>query len=425
MSRKAEYSGNKKKRPFVSVLVIAMIIIGIIALGIMYLYQKSETAKINAELAELAAQDQAEAEAEEAEYEALVADIEANYSFYEKLAAGYDVNILLVGDSFAAGSGSSSSDTRWYNLLADELETEYMDGTDFDGDVVVTSVAMSGATAYSGYVRLAGLDDDTDYDLVIICIGQNDEEEDFALYYEALIRAAESRYEGCEIIAVLESNELNYMDISYMDEESENELTDESYTEKLTVIKTLASYYGIQVADMPEAYVNSGYEYEDLTSDGTYPNDDGHRLYADTVEAVIAENVAALTGKTQSMAAYDEAVSVFDNFAWFAAESDDDDAVVFTQTDDLTYTLSLSDSDSVGAACVLGLDLTWEYGDNIVYVYVDDVLYTTLECSRDSGSSYRCVVLAGEDFVPGSEISIVYEDEDTAEGFYGIVLSWE
>lgn len=417
-------SGHKKNRPLVSGLVIVVIIIGIIVLGLMYLYQKNETAKINAELAELVEEDAAEAESQEAELEALIADIEANYSFYEKLSAGYDVNILLIGDAFATGSGSSGSDARWYNLLADDLEADYMDGTDFDGDVVVTSIAMSGATAYSGYVRLVGLDDDTDYDLVIICIGQNDEEEDFALYYEALIRAAESRYEGCEIIAVLESNELNYMDISYMDEESTNELTDESYTAKLTAIKTLADYYGIQVADMPEAYVNSGYEYEDLTSDGTYPNDDGHQIYADTIEAVIAENVSAATGKTQTPSAYNEEVSVYDNFAWFGIEGDDGETV-FTQDDDLTYTLTLSDSDAVGETCVLGLDLTWEYGDNIVYVYVDDVLYTTIEYSRDSGSSYRCVVLAGEDFAPGSEIKIVYEDEDAAAGFYGIALSWE
>lgn len=40
--------------------------------------------------------------------------------------------------------------------------------------VAVTNVSMGGNTSYAGYVRTMDLDDSTDYDLAIICYGQND-----------------------------------------------------------------------------------------------------------------------------------------------------------------------------------------------------------------------------------------------------------
>lgn len=41
----------------------------------------------------------------------------ANLSFYQKLANGLDVNILIVGDSIGNGTGASNTDHAWTSLI--------------------------------------------------------------------------------------------------------------------------------------------------------------------------------------------------------------------------------------------------------------------------------------------------------------------
>ena len=47
------------------------------------------------------------------------------------------------------------------------------------------------------------LDDGANYDLAIICYGQNDALEGFSTNYEAIIRAIERKYPDCSIISIL------------------------------------------------------------------------------------------------------------------------------------------------------------------------------------------------------------------------------
>lgn len=101
MSRKfrgGDRSGNKN-----TVLIILIVIMAIV-LGILMWGEKK---KSNAETQELTklneqifAENQAKAEA--------LRQKEAEDSFYQKLADGFDVNVLVVGDSIGAGAGTQT-----------------------------------------------------------------------------------------------------------------------------------------------------------------------------------------------------------------------------------------------------------------------------------------------------------------------------
>lgn len=124
-----------------------------------------EKKKANAETQELTklneqifAENQAKAEA--------LKQKEAEDSFYQKLADGFDVNVLIVGDSIGAGAGTQTERQQWYTQLQSYLKTVN------DGRVSVTNVSMGGNASYAGYVRTMALNDDVDYDLAIICYGQ-------------------------------------------------------------------------------------------------------------------------------------------------------------------------------------------------------------------------------------------------------------
>lgn len=93
---------------------------------------------------------------------------ETEDSFYQKLADGFDVNVLIVGDSIGEGTGTETDGQQWFKQLQTYLQNVNK------GKVSVTNVSMGGNTSYAGYVRTMALNDDVDYDLAIICYGQND-----------------------------------------------------------------------------------------------------------------------------------------------------------------------------------------------------------------------------------------------------------
>ena len=82
---------------------------------------------------------------------------------------------------------------------------------------------MGGNASYAGYVRTMALNDDVDYDLAIICYGQNDSADGFSTSYESIIQAIRSKYPGCSIISILESSQ-------------------QTYTEKMTTIQSICEH---------------------------------------------------------------------------------------------------------------------------------------------------------------------------------------
>ena len=187
-----------------------------VVLGILMWNEKKESNAKAEELTKLNeqifAENQAKAEA--------LKQKDAEDSFYQKLSDEFDVNVLVVGDSIAEnGQGEKG----WCTLLQNNLRKTYGNSVSF------TNVSMGGNASYAGYVRTMALNDDVNYDLAIICYGQNDSTDGFSTNYESIIRAIRSRYPDCSIISVLESSQ-------------------KTYTEKMTTIQSICEHYSIPVA---------------------------------------------------------------------------------------------------------------------------------------------------------------------------------
>lgn len=379
MSRKFNgggYRGGNK-----NTVLIILIVVMLAALSILMWGEKKKTNAKAQELAKLNdqifAENQAKAEA--------LKQKEAEDSFYQKLVDGFDVNVLVVGDSIAEGGQGEKG---WCTLLQNNLRETYGNSVSF------TNVSMGGNASYAGYVRTMALNDNVDYDLAIICYGQNDGADGFSTNYESIIRAIRSKYPDCSIISILESSQ-------------------RTYTEKMTTIQNICERYSIPVADTIAAFNDSGKAYDDLTGDGVHPNDAGQEIYFETVKAVIDDNVTASTGKMTDTDVINADVHKFDNFVWYDASSD------FERVDDTTFTISVS------ATGVLGIDYTYESGDNKADIYVDGELFESPTVTFDYDFSQRHILVVSDDCTVENEIKVVFNTKEQADGFKGMCFSWK
>ena len=382
MSRRKRggYRSNSRKNLIYGIVIVILAAL----LGVLLWMSKVEDDKRSAELQAL----NKKLYQEEQDKQTALKQQEAEDSFYQKLADGFDVNVLIVGDSIGEGAGTETNGQQWFKQLQTYLQNVNK------GKVSVTNVSMGGNTSYAGYVRTMALNDDVDYDLAIICSGQNDRTDGFSTNYESIIRTIRTKYPDCSIISILESSQ-------------------REYTEKMTTIQNICEHYGIPVADTIDAFNNSGKAYDDLSSDGVHPNDAGQEIYFETVKAVIDDNVAASTGKMKDTDVINADVHKFDNFVWYDASSD------FEQVDDTTFTISTS------ASGILGIDYTYESGDNKADIYVDGELFESPTVTFDYDFSQRHILVVSDDCTVKNEIKVVFTSKEQADGFKGMCFSWE
>lgn len=374
------YRSNSRKNQICGIVIVILAAL----LGVLLWMNKVEEDKRSAELQAL----NKKLYQEEQEKQATLKQQEAEDSFYQKLADGFDVNVLIVGDSIGAGGGIETSGMQWYNQLQSYLRTINKN------KVSLTNVSMGGNASYAGYVRTMALNDDVNYDLAIICYGQNDSTNGFSTNYESIIRAIRGKYPDCSIISILESSQ-------------------KEYTEKMTTIQSICEHYSIPVADTIEAFNNSGKAYDDLTGDGVHPNDAGQETYFETIKTVIDDNVAAYTGKMEEVDVINADVHKFDNFVWYDANSD------FERVDDTTFTISTS------ASGILGIDYTYESGDNKADIYVDGELFESPTVTFDYDFSQRHILVVSDDCTVKNKIKVVFNTKEQADGFRGMCFSWK
>ena len=353
-----------------------------ILLAILLILYKIESEKEYKRLSAIGEQQKLERE----QYESNLEKQMKEYSFYQKLKQGLDVNILIVGDSIGAGAGVETQGNAWYDQLSSYLRTTY------DGRVTFTNISMGGNTSYAGYVRVAKLDDDINYDLAILCYGQNDNIDDFSLQYEALIRIIMNKYQNCSIISILESSQ-------------------REYTEKMIAIQNLAKHYNIELADTIESF---SIFYDDLSNDGIHPNDKGQDVYFNVLKNVIIENVKNETCKIFNADIVNKQVVKFENYKIYDVNNDD-----FIKISDREYALKTSISG------IMGIDYTYTQGDNNANIYIDGELYKSPMRSFDYDFSQRHILIVSEDCNVQNEIRIVFETPEQADGFQGIIFSWE
>lgn len=248
---------------------------------------------------------------------------EIDDSFYQKLEDGIDVNILIVGDSIGEGAGASSNSSFWVSLLQTYLQDTYS-----ISNINVTNVSMGGNASYAGYVRTMSLNDNVQYDLAVICYGQND-------------------------------------------------------------------------------------DIEDLSNDGVHHNDEGQKIYFETVKKVIDDNVEASSGKMKEVSALNRSVYKFDNFAWYGADSD------FARVDDVIFVLNTS------ASGIMGIDYTYESGNNNADIYVDEKLFKSPTVTFDYDFSQRHILIVSDECMVENEIKVVFASKEQADGFKGMCFSWK
>lgn len=310
-------------------------------------------------------------------------------NFYCKLAKGENLSILIVGDSIGCGAGASTGDRTWASMLQGYLEAQYK------AKIKLTNVSLGGNTSYAGYVSVMALDDDTAYDLAVVCYGQNDAPERFALFYETILYALLQRYPGCSVISILESSQ-------------------QTYTEKIEEIRKICADWKIPCADMIRAFQESSMSMSELTTDDVHPNDIGQQIYYETLKAMIDGFVRQDGGQTGIMHAGSRCMDQFRHFVKYEVNEEKG----FTRKDPVTFLLRTSERG------LLGIDYTYVPGENRADVYVDGMLWQTLEVSFNYNFSQRHIqTVRYDECRVEREIKIVFLNKEQAEGFGGVFFS--
>ena len=283
-------------------------------------------------------------------------------SCYSKINSGKPVNILVVGDSISEGTGASDEKHAWTYLLKERLESRYK------SEVKLSNVSMGGESSLAGFVRLME-QDNTYYDLVIFCYGQNDKDENFESYYEAMVRKALSLYPDCSVISILEHSQ-------------------RSYTYKMNCIKEITGYYNIPVVDCIKLFDDQIAGYDSYVKDGIHLNDAGHALYSEAVEGVIEEQIKtkALPVSLKEQPKHTK-TSFFDNSYWIPSER-------FTRNGN-TYSIELPDeikgsgipSFTGETGVLMVVDIIDYPGENVITVFSNGKM--TAERKTDWTYSFR------------------------------------
>ena len=230
-------------------IVIIALAVGILAAAGFQSYQ--ERVKKEREYKELAIADQEKRKAQR--------ELERQSNFYEKLERGFDVKILVVGNSMGLSEGSSSN-RKWTDDLTKKLEKKY------GVDIWYKNISNPYTGYGTGYVKLSTLDDSRDYDAVITCYPATEDEKEL-VQYEAILRYAKQKYNNCALISVIANSD------SKVD---------------FTKVYDLIQYYGGISVNMQDVIDEHGNE---VINHQFYPNDQGYQLYADYVFNAIESEI--------------------------------------------------------------------------------------------------------------------------------------
>lgn len=306
-------------------------------------------------------------------------------SVYEKLADGAPISVLVVGDSISAGAGSTKGKS-WAVRIPEMIKTSY------GSECTLTNISMGGTTSIAGIMREEMLDDGVNYDLVIICYGENDSDDDsFASNYEGVIRSSQAKYPGCSIICVLESSQ-------------------REYTNKIKTIMDIAHFHNIPIADTIEAFNNSGYNYEELVNapdDLTHPNNTGHEIYLNTIATIISDQMSVDT-------AYDPESHQFDKRVFYS-KSD------LKKIDSKTFALAF-DSPQTAKISIYGTHIP---GENGIKVISDDntiVYESSFEWGFEFNQEYIDMITDSPVYI-NQKLTIEFSTKESAKKFIGIMIS--
>ncbi len=204
-------------------------------------------------------------------------------SGYQLLGARVDFNLFYFGDETLYGTGASDVQHSFRLLLKAGLQNTY--GLALNGHQANSEQNPSLLSGSNYFKDL--LPRGFTYRLALISAGALTEEAgaqqaeggsypysqyggDFAKDYESLLRLIKFYFPACDILCVI----------------AHNEPADSARAE---AIAALSDYYGLVCVDMRPVFETG----DSLVDERGFPNDEGHRLYAETIKAAIDAAVQA------------------------------------------------------------------------------------------------------------------------------------
>ena len=309
-------------------------------------------------------------------------------SVYQKLADGENIRILAVGDSIGEGVGASNNQG-FVNVVKEKLDSHYHINS------TLKNLCVSGTASYFGYAKAKILDDQVPYDLIIVCYGHNDSEIGFSKYFELLLRTIKMRYPHGSIICVAEHTQRD---------------TNNNPSLKMSVIENLCSHYSADIADVAKAY-NARRGSSLISSDGLHPNNAGHEVYADTVKAVVDQNVSSRKGWNTMPTPLDSSIKDYDRITYFTKDR-------FQKINATTYEMRVPSEQSG----YVGVECSCTPGANSISVSMDN--------NKLSWNASRIYTYTQKDMMPmgngtaKEKITVSFGTESQAETFNGIIISY-
>lgn len=317
--------------------------------------------------------------------EAAAKDAEAaKYSFYQKLENGYGTDILILGDSTAADAD--------FSALSEHLQSKYLSAS--GSAVNVTNLANADGNLLCDVLRVNEMPDKPDYDLAILCYGQNDSGNDVTQNFESLIVALKSRFPDCSIICTIEpgfhaiTTELQAM-------------TDVCSAHHVPVINLFSELYD-KGADSYFDYFDSS-----QTSLGEKGIDEWNTLLC----ALIDENVAQSTGKMDDRPMISRKSEKMAKLRFIPI-----DDVRVSRTDDTSYSL---DFKAKGASYILHKQ---DVGGSDVKVIADDILYQFGKPCGVKTPDGSYIIPIYEELSCERDFTITFSSKELADGLEGFYL---
>ncbi len=317
----------------------------------------------------------AEAAAKEAEA--------AQYSFYQKLANGYDADILILGDSTAADMD--------FSALADRLHSSYLSSS--DGAINISNLANANGNLLCDILRVNEMPDKPDYDLAVLCYGLNDTGNDVTRNFEALVVALKTKFPDCSIICTIEP-------------------CFHAVTTELQTMTEVCNSYNVPVINLfSEFYDNGADSYSGyFDNSGSGLNEKGEEKWMELLCKLIEENVAQSTGKMGDTPLIIRKAEEMAKLRFISV----DDARV-SRKDDTTYTLDIKAS---GMSYILHKQ---DIGGSDVKVIADDMLYQFGNPCGVKTPDGSYIIPIFEELVCEKDFSIIFASKelaDSLEGFY-------
>ncbi len=318
----------------------------------------------------------AEAAAKEAEA--------AQYSFYQKLANGYDTDILILGDSTAADTD--------FSALSERLQSSYLSST--GGEVNVSNLANADGNLLCDILRVNELPDKPDYDLAVLCYGLNDTGDDVTRNFEALILAVKNKFPDCSIICTIEP-------------------CFHAITTELQTMTEVCSSHHVPVINLFSEFYDKGADsYSDCFDDtGSGLSEKGEEEWIELLCETIDENVAQSAGKMDDTPLIIKKAEELAKLRFISV----DDARV-SRKDDTTYTLDIKAS---GMSYILHKQ---DIGGSDVKVIADDMLYQFRKPCGVKTPDGSYIIPIFEELVCENDFSIIFASKELADGLEGFYL---